>query len=270
MKPQRTMCAHHEPQIISIEQNERLVVLALTLDTKSAEAQEVLEQAASEWRHFGETCLGRALYRHHSIFKNQSDAPIWSHAEFVYFRDIVPAEVVDLLVSSPQPCGVHLLRAEILVTTPASFIFPLGWSGSSDRPDRKSSLEYIDVDPAYLRDYREIMRRYIGPAASKLVALGKLGTFRTMETAAVLFQAPSLSAKWNQIHLSEVAADGFEGFGQEFDAALREISPDRGFAGVFAGLDRMRTIPRWTLNDPVVEADAAVGQWSKAWATARR
>ncbi|PZO04540.1 MAG: hypothetical protein DCF30_00160 [Hyphomicrobiales bacterium] len=267
MTPKRAMGADNQSQIVSIEQDERLVVLALTLDTKSAEAREVLEQAASEWRHFGETCLGRALYRHHSIFKSQSDAPIWSHAEFIYFRDIVPAEVLDQLVRSPQPSGVDLLRAEILVTTPASFVFPQGWTGSSGRPDRKPSLEYLDVDPAYLRDYREIMRRYIGPAASKLVALGKLGTFRTMETVAVLFQAPSLSARWNQIHLSEVAAEGFEGFGQEFDAALREISPDGGFAGVFAGLDRMRAIPRWTLNDPVVEADAAVGQWSAAWTT---
>jgi hypothetical protein len=105
------------------------------------------------------------------------------------------------------------------------------------------------------------MRRYIGPAASKLVAIGKLGTFRAMETAAVLFQDPSLGTKWNQIHLSEVDAENFQGFGQELDAALREISPDGGFARVFAGLDRMRTIPRWTLNDPVLELDVAVGEW---------
>ena len=40
---------------------------------------------------------------------------------------------------------------------------------------------------------------------------------------------------------------------QAFDAALREISPDGGFAGVFAGLSRLRTIPRWTFNQLVVE-----------------
>lgn len=263
-KSNLAMGAFNEPEIVSIEQDARLVVLARTLDTKSADAKETLEQAASEWGHFGETCLGRALYRHHSIFKSQSDAPIWSHTELVYFRDIVPSEVVDQLVSSRQPSDVHLLRAEILVTTPASFVFPRGWAGSSHRPDRRPSLEYLDVDPSYLGEYREIMRRYIGPAASKLVAIGKLGTFRTMETAAVLFQDPSLGTKWNQIHLSEVDAENFQGFGQELDAALREISPDGGFAGVFAVLDRMRTIPRWTLNDPVLELDAAVGEWIAA------
>ena len=254
-------------EIVFIEQDERLVVLSRTLDTKSTEAKDTLEQAANEWKHFGETCLGRALYRHHSIFKSQSDAPAWSHSEFVYFRDIVPSDVIDQLVSSPQPPGVHLLRAEILVTTPKSFVFPRGWTGSSHRPDRKPSLEYLDVDPSSLRDYREIMRRYIGPAAAKLVAMGKLGTFRAMETAAVLFQDPSLGAKWNQIHLSEVDAEGFEGFGRELDAALREISPEGGFAGIFAGLDQLRTIPRWTLNEPAVEADAGVGPWSTARAT---
>lgn len=257
-----------EPSVVaSIEQDERLVVLARTLDAKSAEAKETLEQVASEWKHFGETCLGRALYRHHSIFESQSDAPVWSHAELVYFRDIVPSDVISQLVGSRQPPGVHLLRAEILLTTPHSFVFPRGWSGSSHRPNRKPSLEYLDVDPSYLRDYREIMRRYIGPAASTLVAMGKLGTFRAMETAAVLFQDPSLGAKWNQIHLSEVDTEGFRGFGQELDAVIRETSPDGGFARVFAELDQMRTIPRWTLNEPVVEADARLGQWSAAGAT---
>lgn len=81
-----------------------------------------------------------------------------------------------------------------------------------------------------------------------------------METAAVLHHDPALTTDWNQIHLCEVEADSFKGFGEAFDAALRELSPDGGFAGVFAGLGRMRTIPRWTFNDPVVEADAAVGR----------
>ncbi len=73
----------------------------------------------------------------------------------------------------------------------------------------------------------------------------------------MLYRAPGLGIDWNQIHLCEVDADRFKGFGHEFEAALREVSPD---GGVFAGLDRMRAIPRWTFNDPVVEADLAVGQ----------
>ncbi len=80
-----------------------------------------------------------------------------------------------------------------------------------------------------------------------------------METAAVLYHAPSLTTDWNQIHLCEVDAAGFAGFGPLFDAALRELAPDGGVAAIFANLDRIRTVPRCTFNDAVVEADAALG-----------
>jgi hypothetical protein len=104
------------------------------------------------------------------------------------------------------------------------------------------------------------MRRYCGPAAAKLVRANRFGTFRAMETAAVLYRDPKFRIEWNQIHLCEVDAGGFNGFGQEFAAALQDSPDGADIAGVFAGLDRIRTVPRWTFNDPVVEADAAIGR----------
>lgn len=245
---------------VRIEPDERLVVLARTMHAQGSGSETAWKDAATDGVSFGETCLGRALYRHHSVFQGSSDAPVWSHLELTYFRDIVPVEAIRALVFEQQPAEAHLLRAEILLTTPSAFVMPRDWQGSTDRPGRQASLEYINVQPAYLAEYRDIMREYIGPAAAKLVGADKVGTFRAMETAAVLYHHPSLNADWNQIHLCEVDGGSFKGFGQEFDAALREISPDGGFAGVFAGLDHMRTIPRWTFNEPVIEADIAVGQ----------
>ncbi|MEP9349051.1 hypothetical protein [Xanthobacter sp. KR7-225] len=185
---------------------------------------------------------------------------MWSHLELSYFRDIVPAGAIHELVVEPQPPRAHVLRAEILLTTPSAFVLPRNWQGSAGRPERQVSLEYIEVKLPYLGEYRQIMQKYIGPAAAKLVQADRIGTFRAMETAAVLHQDPALTMDWNQIHLCEVEAAGFDGFGPAFDAALREVSPDGSFAAVFAGLDRMRAIPRWTFNDPVVEADAALGR----------
>jgi hypothetical protein len=133
------------------------------------------------------------------------------------------------------------------------------------RPERQASLEYIRVEPAFFGEYRNVMRDYCGPAAAKLVRAGRFGTFRAMETAVVLHHNPGLKIDWNQIHLCELEADGFHGFGREFEAALQEDSPDAPeTSGVFAGLDRMRTVPRWTFNDPVVEADIAVAQEGRA------
>jgi hypothetical protein len=249
-----------ESHLTQIEPDERLVVLARTMQAQGPVSETAWKDSAANWTRFGETCLGQALYRHRSLFRSASEAPVWSHLELSYFRAIIPVDAIHDLVFKRRPAESQLLRAEILLTTPSAFVMPRGWQGSADRPERQASLEYIDVRPAYLGEYREVMQKYIGPAAAKLVGMGKIGTFRALETAAVLYRDPLLNIEWNQIHLCEVEADGFEGFGQEFDAALREISPGGGFAGVFAGLDRMRTIPRWTFNEPVVEADIAVGQ----------
>jgi hypothetical protein len=240
-----------------VEPSDRLVVLARTIEAQGPDAEAALADGAANGARFGEACLGQALYRHRSVFRNAAASPVWSHLELRYFHDIVPAEAIHELVVKPQPAGVTLLRAEILLTTPSAFVLPRGWRGAAGR---QTSIEYIAVQPPYLGEYRDIMRSYIGPAAAKLVEGDQIGTFRTMETAAVLHHDPALAADWNQIHICEVDAENFSGFGDAFDAALRDISPDGGFAAVFAGLDRLRIIPRWTLNDAVVEADAALGR----------
>jgi hypothetical protein len=246
-----------ESHLTRIEPDDRLVVLARTIQTRDPGAETALKDSVGNWARFGEACLGQALYRHRDVFRNAAESPVWSHLELSYFREMIPADVIFDLVDKRQLAGVDLLRAEILLTTPSSFVLPRGWQGSADRP---VSLEYIDVRSAHLSEYRDVMRRYCGPAAAKLVRANRFGTFRAMETAAVLYRDPEFKIDWNQIHLCEVDADGFNGFGQEFAAALQD-SPDRAdIAGVFAGLDRIRTVPRWTFNDPVVEADAAVGR----------
>lgn len=251
----------YHSHLTGIEPGDRLVVLARTIQVREPGTETVLKDGAVNWARFGETCLGQALYRHRTVFKNASAAPVWSHLELSYFRNMVPGDAILDLVVKRQPAAIDLLRAEILLTTPSSFVLPRDWRGLADRPERQASLEYIQVEPPFFGDYRDVMRDYCGPAAAKLVRAGRFGTFRAMETAAVLYHDPGLKIAWNQIHLCELEPDGFHGFRREFEAALREDSPDAAdTSGVFAGLDRIRTVPRWTFNDPVVEADAAVAQ----------
>ena len=225
----------------------------------------MLKDSAVNCARFGETCIGQALYVHRTVFKNASEAPVWSHLELSYFRSMVPGDAIRELVVNRQPTTIDLLRAEILLTTPSSFVLPRDWQGLAGRTERQASLEYIRVEPPFFGEYRNVMRDYCGPAAAKLVRAGRFGTFRAMETAAVLHHDPRLRIDWNQIHLCELEADGFQGFGREFEAALREDSPEAAdTSSVFAGLDRMRTVPRWTFNDPIVEADGAVAQEVRA------
>lgn len=244
-----------------IEPNDRLVALARTLQVNESQAEGKLRDGALSWVRFGEACLGQALYRHRSVFRNEADGPVWSHLELSYFRNLVPAEVIRELVVNQQTEGVYLLRAEILLTTPSSFILPADWQGFANQPERQASLEYIQVQSKYLRDYREAMRTYCGPAAMKLVQANRFGTFRAMETAAVLYRARQMTIDWNQIHLCELNPDCFDGFGKEFAAALRGDLPNAvDLPDAFADLGHMRTVPRWTFNDSVVEADSAVGR----------
>jgi hypothetical protein len=251
IRPTSNSCLAH------IELIDRLVVLARTLHAPALEMEAALKESATKWKRFGETCLGQALYRHRTL--NPSGAPAWSHTELSYFRSMVPEAAILDLVANRQPAKVDLLRAEILLTTPCSFILPRDWQGMADQPERLASLEFIQVQSSFFDEYRNVMRDYCGPAAAKLVRAGRFGTFRAMETAVVVYRDPDLKTDWNQIHLCELNPEGFQGFGREFEAALRDDRSDRAdTSGVFAGLDRMRTVPRWTFNDPVVEFDAAI------------
>jgi hypothetical protein len=249
-----------DSHLVRIEPDDRLVVLARMIKVSDSEAEAIVIDCAVNWSRFGNKCLGQSLYRHRAVFQNAADAPVWSHVELSYFHDIVPAEVISELVLNQQSRGVHLLRAEILLTTPSSFILPRDWQGSVDRPERQVSLEYIEVQPKHLRRYREVMRDYCGVAAMKLVQEDRFGTFRAMETAVILYRAPEMTIHWNQIHLCELNPNGFEGFGKEFAAALRLDGPKNvDLPDAFADLGGIRTISRWTFNDPVVEADRTVG-----------
>ena len=253
--------ATSNPPLAQFELNDRLVVLARTLHAPAPEMEGALKESVTNWKRFGETCLGQALYRHRSFFQNPSGTPAWSHTELSYFRSMVPEVAIMDLVANKLPAMVKLLRAELLLTTPCSFILPRHWQGMPDQSERVASLEFIQVRPPYFEEYRNVMRDYCGPAAARIVQAGNFGTFRAMETAAVLYRDPAAQTDWNQIHLCELNPDGFKGFGREFEAALRDDKTDcANTSEVFASLDRMRTVPRWTFNDPVIEMDAAVAR----------
>ena len=170
----------YQSHLARIEPDDRLVVLARTIHARDPGTETALKDSAVNWARFGETCLGQALYRHRTVFQNASEAPVWSHLELSYFRSMVPGDAILDLVVKRQPAAMELLRAEILLTTPSSFVLPRDWQGLADRPERQASLEYIQVEPPFFGEYRDVMRDYCGLAAAKLVRAGRFGTFRAM------------------------------------------------------------------------------------------
>ena len=137
----------HGSYLARIEPDDRVVVLARTIQARGTGTEAALKDSALNWARFGETCLGQALYRHNSVFRNAAEAPVWSHLELSYFRNIVPADAIHDLVVKRQSVEMDLLRAEILLTTPSAFVLPRKWQGLVDWPKRQASLEYIEVSP---------------------------------------------------------------------------------------------------------------------------
>jgi len=83
-----------ESRLTQIEPDERLVVLARTMQAQGPGLETAWEDGATNWNSFGETYLGQALYRHRSVFQSASEAPVWSHLELRYFRNIVPVDAI--------------------------------------------------------------------------------------------------------------------------------------------------------------------------------
>lgn len=76
----------NQPRLARIEPDDRLVVLARTIQARDPGTETALKDNAVNWARFGQTCLGQALYRHRTVFRNASDAQVWSHLELSYFR----------------------------------------------------------------------------------------------------------------------------------------------------------------------------------------
>lgn len=99
-----------------IEPGDRLI-LARTIQARGPGGEAELKDRVLDGARFRGTCLGQAHYRHRSVFRNASEAAIWSHLELSYFRDVIPHGVLRELVIGSQPPEVQLRRAEILLTT---------------------------------------------------------------------------------------------------------------------------------------------------------
>jgi hypothetical protein len=146
--------------------------------------------------------------------------------------------------------GVEVRRVEVLRSTPNSF-YPRPAAGV--RPAGAATeftvhyiIEYIAVreTPEALNEYREAMRRDIGPAVAQLIREGWLLNLIALETLSVRYAQPGAPG-WNQIHLRGFFPEKGTVPPRELDEVLRRVNPQSGgTAGVFGGLDAIRTKPR--------------------------
>jgi hypothetical protein len=110
-----------------------------------------------------------------------------------------------------RPQHVVALRHPGSADDPLTFVLPRDWQGLANRPGTAGIAGVFQVEPSFFGAYRDVMRDNCGPAAAKLVRARRFGTFRAMETAAVLYHDPAPKIAWNQIHLCELETNDFPG-----------------------------------------------------------
>ena len=226
---------------------DRLVVLARTIDAGSdPNACDTLEQEAFRKPRIADGSLSHQIFRQDSLFKEVEGTVPWTHLEIVAFEQIVPLGAIEAALT-PLAGAARTLRTELLVATLGSYH---GETGTPSQPVPGAvSVEYIDVKPDSLKDYREIMRKHCGPAAASAITAGKVRDFRALETITVLQQSDDLPEAWNQLHLFDLGSTHFDDFLVAFDEGLSAVGPD--FQSVFGHLDTIRTMRRWTFSTAV-------------------
>ena len=207
------------------------------------------------------------LLADHSVFETTSlrisapGVPPWN---FLLLSRLSPAATPDAFFEAEkklwarQPrggrCedaqGVEVRRVEVLRSTPSSY-YPRPAAGA--RPAGAPSeftvsyiVEYIAVreTPEALDEYRETMRRNIGPAVAQLIREDWLLNLIALETVSVRYAQPG-APSWNQIHLRGFFPEKGTVPPGDLDGALRRVNPQSGgTAGVFGRLDAIRTKPR--------------------------
>jgi len=198
-----------------------------------------------------------AVFEVDTVLTSAPSVPRWS---FLLLSHVVPGvsaraflraeqDAGGALASTSQPndgAPFRVLRVEVLHSTPSSY-YPV--PALRDRGREASAqyvVEYIAVHatPAALNEYRETMRRTIGPAVGQLVRDGKQFSFVALETVGVEASRAGMPS-WNQIHLNGWLPDVNDNSDNAFDAALLRIDPaSRGSAAIFERLGAIRTRAR--------------------------
>jgi hypothetical protein len=146
--------------------------------------------------------------------------------------------------------GVEVRRVEVLHSTPNSY-YPRPDAGTR-RPEAPTEfsvnyiVEYIAVRETseFLDEYRETMRRNIGPAVGQLIREGWLLNLIALETVSVRRTQPGVP-NWNQIHVRGYFPEKGTVPPSDLDGALRRVNPQGGgTAGIFGRLDAIRMKPR--------------------------
>jgi hypothetical protein len=151
------------------------------------------------------------VYEVHKVRSALPNVPAWNFlllmqmAQEALPKDFLEAEraLVKAQSGPDAPAKFTVRRIEVLRSTPNSY-YPEPTAANRLREAEASfDLEYIDVNhtTAALDEYREAMRRSLGPRTGELVRSGIYFNFMALETVSVEYAEPAMPS-WNQMHFN--------------------------------------------------------------------
>jgi hypothetical protein len=160
--------------------------------------------------------LNRGTLREVNVFElseiqgSADKSPEWSH---LLVAEVNPSETDGRLLlddgSGLESCDparkplFSIIRTEVLSKTPDSY-YPMPapeLRGDVKRIDFLIELIAVEDSKEALKEYRDLMQMYFGPANGQLVEDGVLFNFVALETEQVISEASGIPT-WNQIHIS--------------------------------------------------------------------
>lgn len=182
------------------------------------------------------------IYSHRFAAEKHGDFTKWDYLVLIPVHQMEQADSMFAQLSKSTLLSRYkTIRAELLVTTPNS-TYPI----PGEKAQRRKlapfyAVEYVDVHPPYLNEFRDIMISNNGPAMRYIMEnVSWCHYFLALETTKVYAHHPDYPT-WNQIHVIGLYLDALFRYKKDFSRGLA-LANQISFEDNFERLKKIRTM----------------------------
>ncbi|MEK4877280.1 MULTISPECIES: hypothetical protein [Paenibacillus] len=193
-----------------------------------------------------------SVYSHNKTAEKHGEFIIWDYLILMQIKEEEDAEIIlPNLQNVNIPFVLETIRMELLVTTPNS-TYPTPGEGARKRHVKPFyAIEYVDVQPNHLDEFRDIMINNNGPAMKYIMEEARwCHNFYALETLTVFYHNSSYPT-WNQIHVIGLYLESIFLYKKDFSKGLA-LTQSISFEENFAQLKKIRTMLYKTIGRKMI------------------
>ncbi|WP_059050703.1 hypothetical protein [Paenibacillus senegalimassiliensis] len=195
------------------------------------------------------------IYSHRFAAEKHGDFQKWDYLVLIPVHQVDQADSMFAQLSKSELLSRYeTIRTEMLVTTPNSTYPVPGEKAQKRKISPFYAVEYVDVHPPYLNEFRDIMITNNGPAMRYIMEnVGWCHYFLALETTKV-YAHHSDYPTWNQIHVIGLYPDALVRYKKDFSKGLA-LAKQITFDDNFERLKKIRTMLYKSLGGKVSDRD---------------